>query len=255
MPRDDGSGVRLAAHGVSVDFGRRRVLEEIDLALHGGEIVTLIGPNGSGKTTLVRTLLGLIAPALGRVERTPGLRFGYMPQALHLDRTLPLAVGRFLTLGAPRGHRAIAAALEEVGAGALAARQFHDLSGGEARRVLLARALLRDPDVLVLDEPTAQIDVTGQAEFYDLVRGLRDRRGCAVLLVSHDLHLVMAATDHVVCLNRHICCSGRPERVRADPAYLALFGRRVAETVALYTHAHDHTHALSGQPVPDHHHG
>jgi zinc transport system ATP-binding protein len=245
------SGPKLiSAQRVTVRYGGRPVLDGVDLSVAPGEIVTLIGPNGSGKTTFLRAVLGLIRPDQGDVEQRPGLTIGYVPQRVEIDRTLPLTLRRFVMLGGGKAAQLDAAA-REVGIRHLLDRSFHDLSGGEAKRALLARALLREPDLLVLDEPTANVDVAGQAEFYDLIRRIRDRRGCGVLLVSHDLHLVMAATDHVVCLNTHVCCSGRPESVTRNPEYLALFGHRVAETHGLYTHVHDHSHGISGEPTED----
>lgn len=226
-------------------------MEDVDLSVAPGEIVTLIGPNGSGKTTFLRAALGLIKPDKGEVRRRSGLTVGYVPQRVEIDRTLPLTLRRFVLLGGGANGAPLDAAAEEVGIGNLLDRSFHDLSGGEAKRAVLARALLREPDLLVLDEPTANVDVAGQAEFYDLIRRIRDDRGCGVLLVSHDLHLVMAATDQVVCLNVHVCCSGRPESVTRNPEYLALFGHRVAETHGLYTHDHDHRHDISGKQIED----
>jgi zinc transport system ATP-binding protein len=242
---------------VTVQFGPRVVLDGVGLSLRAGEIVTVIGPNGAGKTTLIRVVLGLLRPRSGAVWRRPGLRVGYVPQSVELDRTLPLTVRRFLSLGRQSRGEDIVAALDEVGAGATIDRSVHDISGGERKRMLLARALLADPDLLVLDEPTANVDVAGQSEFYDVLGRLRDRRHCGVLLVSHDLYLVMAATDYVVCLNRHVCCSGKPDAVGRHPEYLALFGARMATTLGLYTHAHDHEHALSGETIAghDHRHG
>jgi len=233
--------------------GERCVFAELSFALAAGGALVLTGPNGSGKSTLVRVLLGLIAPDCGTIRRRDGLRIGYMPQVMVVDPSLPLTVGRFLALGAdsPRGRRrdAIAAVLDEVGAAALADLPIQRVSGGEMRRVLLARALLREPDLLVLDEPVAGVDIVGQGELYALIRRIRDDRGCGVLMVSHDLHLVMRATDTVVCLNGHVCCSGRPDSVSRDPEYLALFGPRVAETLGVYAHDHDHHHDLAGEPV------
>ncbi len=236
----------ISVTGVDHSFDGRAVLSAVDLAVQPGEIVTLIGPNGSGKTTLVRILLRLLKPTAGRVAQRPGLRVGYIPQDLHIDPTLPLTVGRFLRLCAPAARSRVADVLAEVGVGDLLARPFQAVSGGEMKRILLAQALLREPDLLVLDEPSAGVDVTGQAELYALVKSIRDARHCGVLLVSHDLHLVMAATDQVVCLNRHVCCTGRPEAVSRDPAYLALFGPELAGRLAVYTHEHDHRHRLSG---------
>ena len=223
----------------------------MDLAVQPGEIVTLIGPNGSGKTTLVRVLLGLLKPATGSVVRRPGLRIGYIPQHLHVDDTLPLTVGRFLRLCAPEARERVSVVLDEVGVGDLLARPFQAVSGGEMKRILLAQALLREPDLLVLDEPSAGVDVTGQAELYTLIKSIRDSRRCGVLLVSHDLHLVMAATDTVLCINHHVCCSGHPESVSQHPAYLELFGAPASAKLAVYTHHHNHTHDIHGNVVPN----
>jgi zinc transport system ATP-binding protein len=243
---------RLAAlEEVSLAFGRRLVLDRVSLEVRAGEIVTLVGPNGAGKTSLLRILLGLQRPGAGRVWRAAGLRIGYLPQRLAIDGTLPLTVRRLLALARPAVAAAIDAALAEVGARALAAQAVQALSGGELQRVLLARALLREPDLLVLDEPVQGVDVAGQGELYALIRRVRDRRGCGVLLVSHDLHLVMAASDEVVCLNHHVCCSGHPEAVSRHPAYRALFG----DAIAVYAHHHDHVHeralAAAGEGAPE----
>ena len=243
----------IVAKSLCVAFGPDRVVDHVDLTIHENEIVTVIGPNGSGKTTLVRALLGLVAPAAGAIERADRLTIGYVPQILSVDATLPLTVGRFLGLGTGASDADMRAALEEVGVREAMDQAVQALSGGQMRRVLLARALLRDPDLLELDEPTAGVDFTGQAELYELIRHIRDRRRCGVLLVSHNLHLVMAATDRVVCLNRHICCEGLPASVSRNPAYLDLFGPETAATLAVYTHQHDHEHDLAGAAVEPHH--
>jgi zinc transport system ATP-binding protein len=246
----------VEVEGVGLTLGTVGVLENVSLAVRPGELVTLIGPNGAGKTTLVRVVLGLQRPQTGRVVARPGLRIGYVPQHLAVDPVLPLTARRFLTLGGKATPERQRAVLEEVGVARLAAAPLRTLSGGELRRVVLARALLREPDLLVLDEPVQGVDITGQVELYELISGLRGRRGCGVLMVSHDLHLVMAATDRVVCLNHHVCCAGRPETVRRDPEYIALFGARAADALALYAHDHDHVHAPSGDVVPlEHDHG
>ncbi len=229
--------------------GRTEILHEVDLALIPGELVTLVGPNGAGKTTLVRLVLGLVAPTRGRVWRRPGLVVGYMPQKLAIDPGLPITVRRLLALA--RGSRPgdLAEALDEVGAAHLIDSPVQSLSGGETQRVLLARALLRRPHLMVLDEPVRGVDVGGQVELYRLIADLRHRHGCAVLLVSHDLHLVMAATDRVVCLNHHVCCEGHPEMVSTHPEYRALLGPLAGEALAVYTHHHDHEHGLAGEVV------
>jgi len=237
---------------VSVRLGERQVLSHIDLQIRHGEIVTLIGPNGSGKTTLVRVVLGLLLPDSGEVVRAAGLTLGYMPQRISIDPVLPLSVRRFVGLGCKATRTAIRDALAETGCEDLADHALHVISGGEMQRVLLARALLRDPDLLVLDEPAQGVDVTGQHELYELIDQVRRRHDCGVLMVSHDLHLVMAATDNVVCLNNHICCSGHPSAVTQDQAYLELFGDRVAQGLAVYTHSHDHRHDMHGEVTHGH---
>lgn len=233
---------------VSVGFRQESVLENVQLTVNAGEIVTLIGPNGAGKTTLVRAVLGLLKPDSGSVWRKPRLRIGYMPQKLTVDPTLPLSVLRFLRLVPGVDRHTALAALAEVGAEQVIDSPLQNISGGELQRVLLARALLREPELLVLDEPVQGVDVAGQAELYRLITQLRDRHGCGVLMVSHDLHLVMSTTDQVVCLNRHVCCSGHPEQVSGDPAFVELFGQD-AQSLAIYHHHHDHSHDLHGAVI------
>ncbi|RKQ73296.1 zinc ABC transporter ATP-binding protein ZnuC [Oceanibaculum indicum] len=242
----------IEASNLSVRRGAVPVLDHIDLALQAGEIVCIIGPNGSGKTTLLRALLGLIPAQDGTVTRRPGLRVGYMPQRLAIDPTLPITLDRFLGLSRNGGSAARRQAMQETGIAHLADRPMQGLSGGETQRALLARALLNQPDILMLDEPAQGVDVNGQVELYELIGRIRRERGCAVLMVSHDLHLVMAATDRVICLNGHICCTGHPEDVSRDPAYLSLFGPRAARALAVYQHHHDHHHTPGGGVVPLH---
>ncbi|MDP2227549.1 MAG: ATP-binding cassette domain-containing protein [Moraxellaceae bacterium] len=237
----------LTLEGIHLARDGRRILDNVSLRVGAGEIHTLIGPNGSGKTSLVRVALGLMTPDQGRRELKPGLRIGYMPQQLGLNESLPLTAGRFLQLAQARlSPTALADALAAVGASHVAATPLARLSGGELQRVLLARALLRQPDLLVLDEPAQGVDLTGQEELYGLISRMRDERGLGVLMVSHDLHLVMAATDHVLCLNRHVCCEGHPESVGAHPEYLRLFGAQGVKGLAVYSHHHDHHHTPHG---------
>ena len=237
----------LEGRNLVVKRGAGVELDRIDVAVSAREIVTLIGPNGAGKTTLVRVLLGLQRPDAGQVERKAGLRLGYLPQRMNVDPSLPMTVRRFLKLTAKGPVEPL---LDEVGAGRTAEQQLSALSGGELQRVLLARALAREPELLVLDEPVQGVDFAGQIELFHLIARLRDERGCGVLMVSHDLHLVMSATDRVLCLNQHLCCSGAPEAVSRHPEYLRLFGPRAAAELAVYTHHHDHSHAPSGEVVP-----
>jgi len=240
----------MIGRGLGVTVRGRDVIRDIDLELKRRQILTVIGPNGAGKTTLVRLTLGLIEPSRGEIRRAPGLRIGYMPQRLSIPDSMPLPVRRFLGLANPDPQRLLEDA-RQVGVTHLLERPMQGLSGGETQRVLLARALLADPDLLVLDEPVQGIDVNGQAELYRLIVRLRDERGCAVMMVSHDLHLVMAATDEVLCINQHVCCSGHPDAVSRHPAYLDLFGAMDAKTLAVYTHHHDHRHDMHGDVVHD----
>lgn len=229
----------------------RDLLCDVDFDLGAGEIVTVIGPNGAGKTTLVKVLLGLMAADAGQVYRKQKATIGYVPQVFGVDNALPLTVERFLKLGLGRrtANGDVHQRLTEVGASHVLTRQLQDVSGGELQRVLLARALLRSPDVLVLDEPAQGVDVAGEAELYDLISVLRDRYGISVLMVSHDLHTVMARSNRVVCLNHHVCCSGVPEAVSKHPEYERLFGPKAAKSIAVYRHHHDHRHDLSGDPA------
>ena len=233
----------------------RPVLEGVSLRLKAGEILTLIGPNGAGKTCLVRIALGLLQADSGTRTSKAGLRIGYMPQKLGLNESLPLDVQRFLHLAKP-GLKADALeqALHDVGADHVMKTPVIRLSGGELQRVLLARALLREPELLVLDEPAQGVDINGQEELYALIARVRNQRGCGVLMVSHDLHLVMADTDHVLCLNRHVCCEGHPESVSAHPEYLRLFGTQGAKGLAVYSHHHDHHHDANGEVCNHEHH-
>ncbi|MDM7946267.1 MAG: zinc ABC transporter ATP-binding protein ZnuC [Oceanibaculum nanhaiense] len=242
----------IEASSITVRRGDVPVLDHVDLTLSAGEIVCIIGPNGSGKTTLLRALLGLIAVQDGKVRRRTGLRIGYMPQRLAIDPTLPITLERFLGLSRNANAAARRQAMQNTGIAHLADRPMQGLSGGETQRALLARALLNEPDLLMLDEPAQGVDVNGQVELYELIGRIRRDRGCAVLMVSHDLHLVMAATDRVICLNGHICCTGHPEDVSRDPAYLSLFGPRAAQALAVYQHHHDHHHTPGGGVVPLH---
>ncbi|MEZ3498915.1 zinc ABC transporter ATP-binding protein ZnuC [Pantoea sp. KPR_PJ] len=239
----------VTLENISVQFARRPVLSGISLKLMPGRILTLLGPNGAGKSTLVRVVLGLLAPTSGQVQRNSGLRIGYVPQKLHIDPTLPVTVERFmlLTRGARRAE--VLPALKRVQAGHLLKAPLQKLSGGETQRVLLARALLNQPQLLVLDEPTQGVDVNGQVALYDLIDQLRHELNCGVLMVSHDLHLVMAKTDEVLCLNHHICCSGTPEAVSQHPEFIAMFGSRGAQQLAIYRHNHNHRHDLQGRIV------
>lgn len=236
----------IEATGLAVRYGGTTVLRDVDFHVERGEIVTIVGPNGSGKSTLLRALIGAVKPAAGRVERMAGLGIGYVPQRLHVDATLPMTVRRFLDLPVRVSPRTAAQALTAAGVAGFGDRQLGDLSGGQLQRVLLARALLCEPDLLILDEATQGLDQPGSAAFYRRIETLRKDLGCAVVMVSHELHVVMAASDRVVCLNGHVCCEGRPEHVASAPEYRALFGTGTGGALALYRHEHAHSHDHSG---------
>ncbi len=240
----------ISAQGMAVSYDGRRALFDIDFRIDRGEIVTIVGPNGSGKTSLLRALLGVVAPEKGRITRAKGLRIGYVPQRLHLDPGLPMPVARFLSLPNRQTPQAIAAILDRVGVPDVARQNMATLSGGQFQRVLLARALLTRPDILMLDEPTTGLDQPGVAAFYRLIEDVRREMNCAVLSVSHDLHVVMSASDRVICINGHICCEGTPQVVRDAPEYRALFGLGTGGALALYQHTHDHAH--DGNCAHDH---
>ena len=208
--------------------------------------MTLIGPNGAGKSTLVKMLLGIEQPDKGSIVRPATTRIGYVPQRFEIDRAMPMTVNRFLTLGVGATRDGVETTLREVGAARTSDQQLASLSGGETQRVLIARALLRNPNLLVLDEPASAVDYAGEADLYDLIGRLKDSRNLGVLLVSHDLHVVMARADRVLCLNGHICCSGRPEAVAQSSEYVRMFGLEAAKALAVYHHHHDHRHDLSG---------
>lgn len=221
---------------------KRTVLDNVNLQVQRGEIVTLIGPNGAGKSSLMKVVLGLVKPDQGTVTVTKGLRIGYMPQKIHVESLMPLTVQRFLML-APRATVSKSLAIaSQLGIENILSTPIQSVSGGELQRVLLARALLNDPELLVLDEPAQGIDINGQAALYELIGSVRTKLGCSILMVSHDLHLVIAGTDQVVCINKHICCSGSPSIVTQHPEFIQLFGTDVAHGLAVYTHHHDHHH-------------
>lgn len=254
--------------GAGVYRNGRWLVRGVDFSVRPGEIVTLIGPNGSGKSTSAKMAIGVIKADEGLVQRKSGLRVGYVPQRLAVDWTMPLTVRRLMTLTTPLSPSEVESALEAVGIPHLAGAEVQHLSGGEFQRALLARAMARKPDILVLDEPVQGVDFSGEIALYDLITSIRNSTGCGILLISHDLHVVMAETDTVICLNGHVCCRGTPAAVSQSPEYMRLFGAKAAQTLAVYSHDHDHTHLPDGRvqhadgsvtdhchPADGHHHG
>ncbi|MDG4811813.1 ATP-binding cassette domain-containing protein [Hydrogenovibrio sp. 3SP14C1] len=247
----------ITAKNINHAYGDKTVLNDISLTLHPNEIVTLIGPNGAGKSTLLKILLNLIQPSSGQVHRKAGLRIGFMPQKIQVDASMPLSVQRFLELGLARRSQnlfnkkandttELYEIINDLKLNDLLNHPIQQVSGGEMQRILLARALLRQPELLILDEPVQGVDLQGQTELYHYISEIRQKYGCGVLMVSHDLHIVMKSTNKVLCLNQHVCCSGLPQAVSGNPAFQEIFGQGFEE-VALYEHHHDdrvcsHTH-------------
>ncbi len=240
---------------LAVRLGGNMALQGVSLKIESGEIITIVGPNGSGKSTLLRVIIGALKPTSGTIQKTDNLRIGYVPQRMHIDPTLPMTVGRFLGLPHRVSAAQILQALEQAGVPELGARQMSGLSGGQFQRVLLARALMNKPDLLILDEATQGLDQPGSASFYRQIEDVRQQLGCAVLMVSHDLHVVMSASDRVICLNGHVCCEGEPEHVASAPEYRALFGEGTKGALALYRHHHSHTHDHPHEHSNGHSHG
>lgn len=231
----------ISAQYVHHRFGERKVLQDINLQIARNRIITLIGPNGAGKSTLVKILLKIITPSEGQVTHHQDLTIGFMPQKIHIDPTLPLTVARFLQLGLKKAEHhttELQRVAAELQIESYLQQSIQSLSGGEMQRVLLARALVRNPNLLVLDEPVQGIDLQGQSQLYQLIHEQQRARKCAVLMISHDLHLVMKHTDEVICLNQHVCCSGQPHTLRQDPVFIAQFGE--LKEHALYHHHHEH---------------
>jgi len=240
----------IHVEGLSVRYGARTALSDVSLRIEPNEIVTIVGPNGSGKTSLLRAIIGAVKPLSGSIVQASNLKIGYVPQKLHIDDTLPITVSRFLKL--PGGLVDVDYALKQAGVPELEKEQLSQLSGGQFQRVLLARALIGKPDLLLLDEATQGLDQRGSASFYQQIETVRQATGCAVLMISHELHVVMSASDRVICLNGHVCCEGAPAAVASAPEYRALFGTGTGGALALYRHEHDHDH---GDHCHDHNQG
>ncbi|CAN7345864.1 ATP-binding cassette domain-containing protein [Neorhizobium tomejilense] len=242
-PKPESQLVSLANAGIRRDG--RWLVRGVDFSIRRGEVVTLIGPNGAGKSTTAKLAIGVLRPDEGSVARLSGLRVGYVPQKLSIDWTMPLSVRRLMRLTGPLNDADLLAALASTGISHLIDAEVRYLSGGEFQRALLARAIARKPDLMVLDEPVQGVDFAGESALYDLIRSIRNSTGCGILMISHDLHMVMAGTDTVICLNGHVCCRGTPEVVSQSADYLKLFGN--SRSLAVYNHHHDHTHLPDGR--------
>lgn len=259
MQSSEDNSLLIEADNISHQFGDTTVLQNISMQIHSKEIVTLIGPNGAGKSTLLKILLGLIKPTNGKVKRSKNLKIGFMPQKIQVDPTLPMTVLRFLQLGLPNSGQFTASladkiwpfskaaydntlinkTTEELNISHLLNHPIQKVSGGEMQRILLARALIREPQLLVLDEPVQGVDLQGQTEIYNYINQVRHEHNCGILMVSHDLHVVMKHTDEVLCLNQHMCCTGHPHSISQHSEFQALFGD-LSDSFAVYEHHHNH---------------
>ena len=231
---------------INVKFGQQTALQNINLTVYPNSIITIVGPNGGGKSTLLKVLLKLQQPTSGNVIYNKNIRIGYVPQKIYLDPNLPITVEKFLSLKKGIRPQDIRQAMALLSISHLIHNSMQKLSGGEMQRVLLARAILNKPSLLVLDEPTQGVDIAGQAELYQLIHKTRENLNCAILMVSHDLHIVMADTNEVLCINQHICCAGTPETVSNDPTFIHFFGDQFSKNIAVYTHHHNHRHDMHG---------
>lgn len=232
----------LTAENITVTRQGQAILKDVSLAVGEKDFITIIGPNGAGKSMLLKCLMGFYKPDSGNVTRKAGLKIGYVPQRIHPDKSLPISAGRFLALGGKADKSEISQTARETGMENTLEKPLHTLSGGELQRTLLARALLGSPDLLVLDEPAQNLDISGQLAFYKLLERVYAERNISILMVSHDLHMVMASTRQVVCLFHHVCCSGEPHAVTQDPEFISLFGNDMARMMSVYHHEHTHGH-------------
>ena len=232
----------ISAKNVSVLKNQKSILENIDIQINKKDFITIIGPNGAGKTMLLKCLMGFYKPTSGMIERKEKLKIGYMPQSINVINTMPMTVKGFITVKKKYDDVSLHKVITEVNLGEIVNKQLSVLSGGEMQRVLLARSLLNNPDLLILDEPAQNLDISGQLNFYKLIQEIYSKRDISILMISHDLHLVMVSTKKVLCLYKHVCCSGAPQQIAKDPEFLSMFGKDMANMMSIYQHSHDHDH-------------
>lgn len=234
----------IKAENIYKNFGNRKILENISISIKAGQIITILGPNGGGKSTLAKILCNIQSKDGGKIWKKEGLKIGYMPQKFRINSNIPLTVKYFLQLHVHTkiSNEKLFKVAEEVGISHILDSSIHDVSGGERQRLMLARTLLEDPELLILDEPEQGVDINGQIEIYKLLKKINRKKNTAILMIAHDLHFVLNSTDYVVCLNHHICCEGKPEDLRNNESYTNLFGKEATKILTLYHHHHDHSH-------------
>ena len=245
------SNALISATNVSVLKNQKSILKNIDIKINKNDFITIIGPNGAGKTMLLKCLMGFYKPNFGEIQKKDKLKIGYMPQSINIINTMPMMVKNFITVRKKYDDISFKQVISEVDISQLVNKQLSVLSGGEMQRVLLARSLLNNPDLLVLDEPAQNLDISGQLSFYKLIQEIYFKRNISILMVSHDLHLVMVSTKKVLCLSNHICCSGKPQQVAKDPEFISMFGKDMANMMAVYQHTNHRSdidnHLMNGE--------
>ena len=235
----------ITASNISVYKNEKAILENIDIKINKKDFISIIGPNGARKTMLLKCLMGFYKPDVGQIERKKSLKIGYMPQNINIVNTMPITVKNFITLRKKFDEFSFKQVVSETQTSALVNKQLSILSGGEMQRVLLARSLLNNPELLILDEPAQNLDISGQMSFYKLLQSIYTNRDLSILMVSHDLHLVMVSTKSVLCLSNHVCCSGKPQQIAEDPEFISMFGKDMAKMMAVYQHTNDINHNQS----------
>ena len=232
----------ITASNITVNRGGKKILDDVSLKVGTSDFITVLGPNGGGKSMLLKCLMGFYAPDQGQVTKANHLKVGYVPQQFSSEHTMPISVLQFLNLRKTLSPNELDKISTETNITDLLHKPLNVLSGGELQRILLARSLIGKPSLLVLDEPAQNLDIAGQLAFYKLLTRVYEQRELTILMVSHDLHMVMATTRRVICLFRHVCCSGEPQVVTKDPEFKTLFGNDMAEMMAVYQHGHKHSH-------------
>ena len=235
----------ITASNISVYKNEKAILKNIDIKINKKDFISIIGPNGAGKTMLLKCLMGFYKPDVGQIERKKSLKIGYLPQNINIVNTMPITVKNFITLRKKFDEFSFKQVVSETETSALVNKQLSILSGGEMQRVLLARSLLNNPELLILDEPAQNLDISGQMSFYKLLQSIYTNRDLSILMVSHDLHLVMVSTKSVLCLSNHVCCWGKPQQIAEDPEFISMFGKDMAKMMAVYQHTNDINHNQS----------